>query len=1051
MSMSLGGGISAIFIRRPVATSLFMAAIFFAGVMAYPFLPVSAIPQVDFPTVQVAATLPGGSPEVMAATVAQPLERQFAQIAGVTQMTSTSYLGVTTITVQFELDRNLDGAAQDIQAAIAAAASQLPRNLPAPPRYEKFNPADSPIIGYAFQSDVLPLIEVSDAVENIIVQQLAQIGGVGSIGILGQQKPAIRIQIDPLKLAAVGLSFEDVRETIVNASTSSPKGLIDVGPKSYTILGNDQITEAEPFNDVILAFRNGAPVRIRDVGRAVPGPENTRVGSWRYDGKRAIGINVRKQPGANVVETVENIEKVMPQLIALLPAAINTTRYYDRVQTIRASVAEVRLTLVITAVLVVVVIFIFLRSIWATVIPALAIPLSVVGTFAGMYLFGFSIDNLSLMALTIAIGFVVDDAIVMLENIYRHIERGMPPFEAALKGSSEIAFTIISMSLSLVSVFIPLLLMDGIIGKIFHEFAMTVTIAILISGVVSLTLTPMLCSKFLRHTEHKQTGHVAAIDRAFNRLSKFYERTLDGALRRQPLFLGIFVVTVGLSIALYILVPKGFFPLQDAGVMVVNTDAALDISFEEMGKRQEQVRAIIAADPDVVALMSNVGAGSVGTARSMSNGIIFTLLRPHKDRDASVFDIIDRLRPKFAQLEGVRAFPNANQDLQIGGRGTRTQYQYTLQSVDADQLNEASRRITDKLTSLPELRDVVSDQQIGAATATLAIDRDQAARFGIQPQLIDDILYNAFGQRQVAQYFTQINTYKVILEALPEMQNDLRTLDRIFVKSPSTGEQVPLSTFVKRDMRPGTTVSVNHQGQFPAVTISFNLAPGVALSEAVDAIERAQVELNVPDSVNGTFQGAARAFQDSLASQPYLIGAAILAVYLILGMLYESYIYPLAILSTLPSAGVGAMLILILAQYDLSVIALIGVILLIGLVKKNGIMMVDFAINAMRDRNATPYDAIREACLIRFRPIMMTSTAALLGGVPLIIAGGAGYELRRPLGLAMVGGLLVSQVLTLYTTPVVFLYLERLRERMKSRRQATANAPVKDPVKSPAE
>jgi HAE1 family hydrophobic/amphiphilic exporter-1 len=1035
--------ISAHFIQRPVATSLLMAAIFAVGAAAYPFLPIAALPTVDFPTISVNANLPGASPETMAVSVAQPLERQFAQIPGVTQMTSTSILGRTEVTIQFDLDRSIDGAAQDVQSAINAAGGQLPRSMPSPPSYNKVNPADGPVLGMAYQSDVLPLTELDDMVENLVMQQVSQLPGVGKVSILGQQKPAIRVQIDPIKLAAAGLSLEDVRATINTASTNAPKGNIEVGAKGYTIYGNDQLTEAEAFNNVVLAFRNGAPVRVSDIGRAINAAENTKQITRGADGKPAIGSFISKQPGANTVETGDLVEATIVKAAALLPPSVRAYKFHDRMQTIRASVAEVKETLVITAVLVVLVIFVFLRNVWATIIPALAIPLAIVGTFAGMYVLNYSIDNLSLMAMTIAVGFVVDDAIVMLENIYRHIEAGMSPMEAALKGSSEIGFTIISMSLSLVAVFIPLLLMGGLIGRLFREFAMTVSLTILLSGFVSLTLTPMLCSKFLRH-EHGQHGRVyLAIERGFKAMFDFYVRTLDVAFTRQKLVLGVFFATIALSGVLYVLIPKGFFPQQDIGLVSVVVEGAQDISFAEMDRLQDQARAIVATDPDIMGLASTAPFGG----QSMNIGRIICVLKPHRERTATADEIIARLRPKLAKITGVRAYMQAAQDIVIGARAARTQYQYTLQDVDVHELTEWTQRLTVEIGKLPMVRDTASDMQTGATTATLTIDRDQAARYGIQPQLIDDTLYDAFGQRQVGQYFTQVNTYRIILEVLPDLQGDMRTLDKIFVKSPSSGMQVPLSTFVKVDTKPVSSLSISHQGQFPAATISFNLAPGAALGDAVKAIEDLNLQLGVPAGLKGTFQGTAQAFKESLASQPYLVLAAILSVYVILGMLYESYIYPWAILATVPSAGVGALLILLVAGYDLTVIALVGVLLLIGIVKKNGIMMVDFAINAQRQHGAEPLAAIREACHLRFRPIMMTSAAALLGGLPLMFSVGAGSEMRRPLGFAMVGGLLLSQVLTLYTTPIVYLYLERFRTR-KQRHHAreSINLPQHQPA-----
>ena len=1022
--------ISAVFIRRPVATSLIMLAILLVGGIAYPFLPIAPVPQVEFPTIQVSASLPGASPETMATTVAQPLEKALSQVPDVTDMTSTSTLGNSSITLQFTLDRNLDGAAQDVQAAITAALATLPRNMPSPPRYQKTNPSDQFILDYGYHSDVLTLTQMTDLIETLVVQQISQLPGIGNIGFGGPQRPSIRVQIDPLKLAAAGLSLEDVRTQLAKVSTDSPKGSIDVDSQSFTIYGNDQLTKVEQYNNVILAYRNDAPVRVRDIGQAVEAGEDNRTVSLDHDGRRIISVFIGRQPGANIVETADTVKAAIKRLEQYLPASVTSSLWIDRTVTIRASVAEVRQTLLITAVLVILVTFVFLRNLRATILPACAIPLSLIGACAGMYLLDYSLDNLSLMALTIAVGFVVDDAIVMLENIYRHIENGEKPMEAALKGSSEVGLTIITMSVSLIAVFIPLLLMGGVVGRMFHEFAMTVAITILISGVVSLTLTPMLAARVLHKEEHQHGKLHQMVERGFNNLSAFYRRTLDTALDHQRIVFVIFVATVIATGVLYAAVPKGFFPQQDNGNILAQIEGAQNASFAEMLKRAEAARAVLVSDPDV----ANLGIFSTGR-NTLFAGM---MLKPFEERSATAQDIIERLRPKLANLEGVRVYLQANQDVNIGARNGRTQYQYTLQDVDAEELSVWADKIQAKMGTLKELRDIATDRQYGATTATLVIDRDAAARYDIQAQLIDDTLYDAFGQRQIGQYLTQANSYKVILEVLPEFQKDLRALERLYIKSPATGAQVPLSTFVKIDTSGLSSLSVNHQSQLPAITLSFNLAPGYALGDAVDAIKVAERDIGVPVGVRGAFQGTAKAFQESLASQPYLIAAAILAVYVILGILYESFIYPLAILSTLPSAGVGALLILILVHYEFSVIALIGIILLIGLVKKNGIMMIDVALTLQREHGKPPLEAIREACLLRFRPIMMTSSAAILGGLPLMLATGAGHELRRPLGLAMVGGLIVSQILTLYTTPVVFLYLERMRSRWQARRTFNA-------------
>jgi len=1015
-------GISAPFIRYPIATSLMMAGILFVGLVAYPLLPVAPLPQVDFPTIQVTATLPGASPETMASSVAQPLERQFAQIPGIAQMTSTSYLGTAAVTIQFDLNRNIDGAANDVQGGINAASGQLPKNLPTPPTYRKVNPADSPILLLSATSDTLPITTVSDDVDAQLAQQISQIGGVAQVIIGGQQKPSIRVQVDPAKLVAKGLSLEDVRNQIAITTVDAPKGNIDGTSRAYTIYANDQLLDSKDWNDVIVAYRNGGPLRIRDIGTAVTGPEDAKQAAWA-NGKRGVFLVVYKQPGANVIDTVDNIKALLPRLVAAIPPAIKIEVISDRTQTIRAAVEDVQFTLLLTIALVVMVIFVFLRSFWATVIPTVTVPLALLGACALMWVFGYSLDNLSLMALTIAVGFVVDDAIVMLENITRYIEEGENPMAAAYKGASEIGFTIVSISISLVAVLIPLLLMGGIIGRLFREFAVTLAMTIFVSMVVSLTLTPMMASRFLRaHGETRHGRFYNWSERAFDAMLRGYERVLDVAMSWRKVTMVVFFATLALSFYLFVIIPKGFFPQQDNGLITATSEAAQDVSFEEMVRRQEALGRIVQADPDVASVAMAIG----GSGRAGNNGNIFITLKPRDERTANAQQIIARLRPKLEPVEGARLFMQAAQDVRLGGRPTRTQFEYTLQDANLDELNEWAPKILAKMQTLPQLRDVATDQQSLGTTLQLNINRDTASRYGIQPQLIDDTLYDAFGQRQVTQYFTQLNSYHVILEILPELQGKLDTLDKLYIKSPTTGDEVPLATFASWSSAPVRSLSISHQGQFPATTISFNLAQGTALGQATTAVSAAMAELGTPATLNASFQGTAQAFQKSLGTVPLLIVAALVVVYLILGILYESYIHPITILSTLPSAGVGALAILMLFGYDFSLIALIGIVLLIGIVKKNGIMMVDFAIAAERDQHMTPEQSIRQAALLRFRPIMMTTMAALLGGVPLMLGTGTGSEIRQPLGYAMVGGLIVSQALTLFTTPVIYLYLDRL-------------------------
>jgi HAE1 family hydrophobic/amphiphilic exporter-1 len=1025
----VNGGFSGIFIRYPIATSLIMVGILFVGLVAYSLLGVAPLPQVDFPTIQVSAQLPGASPETMASSVAQPLERQFAQIPGVTQITSTSSLGSTQITVQFDLSRNIDAAANDIQAGINAAGGQLPNDLPNPPTYRKVNPADSPILLLSAVSDTMPLTEVDDLVDINLGQQISQISGVAQVSIGGQQKPAIRIQIDPQKLVAKNMSLEDVRTQLSLATVNHPKGSFDGQTRSYTVYANDQLTAAKDWNNVILAYRDGAPLRIRDVGVAISGPEDTKQAAWA-NGKRGVFLIVYKQPGANVITTVDSIMRALPRLTASLPKGIQVSILSDRTQTIRASVRDVQFTLLLTIVLVVGVIFVFLRSVSATIIPSLAVPLALLGACGLMWLAGYTLDNLSLMAMTISVGFVVDDAIVMLENITRYVESGMKPLQAALKGAGEIGFTIMSISISLVAVLIPLLLMSGIIGRLFREFAVVLAMTIAVSAFVSLTLTPVMAARFLRppsETRHGRLYHLS--ERGFNALLHGYERGLDIVLRHRLVTLLVFFATAALSIWLFVIIPKGFFPQQDTGLITGISEAAQDVSFAKMKKFQERLGAVVQKDPDVASVAMAIG----GSGNALNNGRMYITLKPRDQRRSNAFQIIERLRPKLEQVEGARLFLQASQDVRLGGRPSRTQFQYTLQDSNLAELDAWAPKILDKLKTLPELRDVATDQQSLGTTLTLDINRDSASRFGITPQLIDDVLYDSIGQRQVAQYFTQLNSYNVILEILPALQGTPESLERTYIKSPTTGEQVPIATFSRWSTVPVAPLSISHQGQFPAITISFNLAPNVALGQAVEAVNRAKAELRLPATLNGNFQGNAQAFQDSLSSVPLLIVAALIVVYLILGILYESYIHPLTILSTLPSAGVGALALLLLAGYDFNLIGLIGIILLIGIVKKNGIMLVDFAIVAEREQNLSSEEAIRRAALLRFRPIMMTTMAALLAGVPLMLGTGTGSELRQPLGVAMIGGLVLSQALTLFTTPVVYLYLDKLSNWLSGR------------------
>jgi multidrug efflux pump len=1026
---------SRLFILRPVATALLMAAILLAGVIAYRQLPVSALPQVDYPTIQVLTFYPGASPDVMASSVTAPLERQFGQMPGLNQMTSTSSGGSSVITLQFGLELNLDVAEQEVQAAINGASTFLPRDLPSPPVYSKVNPADAPILTLALTSHTLPLSQVEDLAETRFAQKISQLSGVGLVSINGGQRPAVRIQANPRALSAYGLTLEDLRVAVAAANVNQAKGAFD-GPKRAAIINaTDQLLSSKEYQPLIVSYRNGAPVHLSDVADVIDDVENVKQAAWMNEDPAVI-VNIQRQPGANVIDVVDRIKKLLPQLQSALPSSVQVTVLTDRTISIRASVRDVQFELMLAVALVIMVIFLFLRTLSATVIPAAAVPLSLVGTFGIMYLMGFSLNNLTLMALTISTGFVVDDAIVMIENIARYIEQGESPLQAALKGAKQIAFTILSLTISLIAVLIPLLFMGDVVGRLFREFALTLSVTILISAVVSLTLTPMMCARLLRHTTKAEQGRFYRVSQeVFDRTIAAYGRTLRWVLTHQPATLVVAAGTVILTVLLFVIVPKGFFPLQDTGVILGISEAPQSISFPAMVERQQALARRILTDPAVASLSSFIGVD--GTNSTLNSGRIQINLKPLGERRISASDVIHRLQSELARVDGIALFMQPVQDLTVEDRVSRTQYQYTLEDADPEELNRWAPKLVEVLQTLPELRDVSSDQQDQGLASLVVIDRNTASRMGVNPQLIVDTLYDAFGQRQVSTMFTQLNQYRVVLEVMPEFQQGPQALQFLDVRSFSGG-QVPLNVFTQVT-ETTTPLVVSRQGQFPAVTLSFNLAPGDSLGDAVAAIERATQEIDLPPSIRGSFQGTAQAFQASLANEAWLILAALVTVYIVLGILYESYIHPLTILSTLPSAGVGALLALMLFRTEFSVIALIGLVLLIGIVKKNAIMMIDFALEAERKEGKRPEEAIYEACLLRFRPIMMTTMAALLGALPLAMSTGVGSELRRPLGIAIVGGLIVSQILTLYTTPVVYLAFDRLARRMGERRSPTAS------------
>jgi multidrug efflux pump len=1028
--------ISRPFIIRPIATSLLMAGLLLVGIVAYRQLPISALPQVDYPTIQIVTFYPGASPEVTASSITAPLERQCGQLPGLSQMTSNSAFGASVITLQFNLDENIDVAEQEVQAAINAAQLFLPNDLPAPPIYSKVNPADAPILTLALTSDSMPLPKIEDLADTTFAQKISQLPGVGLVTISGGQKPAVRIQANPTALASYGLSLEQLRTVIGQVNVNQAKGQLQNNRLAYTIGANDQLFDPQQYADTIIAYKNSAPVRISDVANVIEGPENANQAAW-MNTTPAVIINIQRQPGANIIKVVDSIKLRLKQLQSNLPSSVKIAVLTDRTNTIRASVKDVQFELMLTIVLVVIVIFVFLRTLSATIIPSVAVPLSLVGTFGVMYLLGYSLDNLSLMALTISTGFVVDDAIVMIENIDRYIEEGHTPLEAALQGSAQIGFTIVSLTVSLIAVLIPLLFMGDIVGRLFREFAVTLAVTILISAIISLTLTPMMCALLLRHRDQAKHGRFYNwSENAFNKTIAFYGRTVQFVLKHQTATLLVTIATLIGTVWLYIIVPKGFFPVQDTGVITGITDARESISFAAMAQRQQALAAAILKDKDVESLSSFIGVD--GTNTTPNSGRIQINLKSRDDRSDDVTTIIKRLQQEVAGVEGITLYMQPVQDLTVEDRVSRTQYQFSLEDADAKELGIWTANLLDKLKTLPELRDVATDQQNQAAEERLIIDRDTASRLGVSASAIDNTLYDAFGQRLVSIMYTQLNQYHVVLEVDPQYRDDPDSLKDIYV--PGASGQVPLSAIAHFETAAGS-LALNHQGQFPAVTISFNLGNGYSLGEAVTAINNAERETGLPPSIQSSFQGTARAFEASLANEGWLILAAIVTVYIVLGVLYESYIHPITILSTLPSAGVGAIIALLIFRMDLGVMALIGIILLIGIVKKNAIMMIDFALEAERGEGKKPVDAIYEACLLRFRPIMMTTLAALFGAVPLALGSGTGSELRRPLGVTIIGGLLLSQLLTLYTTPVVYLWFDRLGvafRRMRAPKPAEA-------------